>query len=97
MKSRLSFAALVILVCTSLKILAAEPSLTLARDKNFLVIRGPQIPGEEIRIHYLEAYCRAGSTDADWRAAGSLVSLGESETKRFTVASRSNMPVSIAC
>jgi hypothetical protein len=46
---------------------AAEPSLALARDKNFLVIRGAQLPGEEIRINYLEAYCRAGSTDADWK------------------------------
>lgn len=45
---------------------AADPSLTLARDNSFLVIRGAQIPGGEIRINYLEAYCRAGSTDADW-------------------------------
>jgi hypothetical protein len=46
--------------------IAADPSLTLARDGHFLVIRGPQLPGGEIRINYLEAYCRAGSTDADW-------------------------------
>jgi len=42
----------------------AEP-LTLVREKNMLFIRGPQLPGE-IAINYLEAYCRAGSTDADW-------------------------------
>ncbi len=42
----------------------AEP-LTLVRDKNHLFIRGPQLPGE-VSINYLEAYCRAGSTDADW-------------------------------
>lgn len=42
----------------------AEP-LTLVREKNMLFIRGPQLPGE-ISINYLEAYCRAGSTDADW-------------------------------
>ena len=42
----------------------AEP-LTLVREKNMLFIRGPQLPGE-IVINYLEAYCRAGSTDADW-------------------------------
>lgn len=41
-----------------------EP-LTLVREKNMLFIRGPQLPGE-ISINYLEAYCRAGSTDADW-------------------------------
>src|SRR4051812_3933423 len=43
-----------------------KPTLTLAREQNWLIIRGPQIPGGEIRINYLEAYCRAGSTDADW-------------------------------
>ena len=42
----------------------AEP-LTLVPEKNMLFIRGPQLPGE-IPINYLEAYCRAGSTDADW-------------------------------
>jgi hypothetical protein len=42
----------------------AEP-LTLVREKNMLFVRGPQLPGE-ITINYLEAYCRAGSTDADW-------------------------------
>jgi hypothetical protein len=66
MKSLSRFAALFLLLCASLTALAADPSLTLARDKNFLVIHGSQIPGEEIRINYLEAYCRAGSTDADW-------------------------------
>lgn len=40
-------------------------SLTLERTNHWLVIRGAQLPGE-IRINYLEAYCRAGSTDADW-------------------------------
>jgi hypothetical protein len=39
--------------------------LTLTREDHWLIINGPQLPGE-IRINYLEAYCRAGSTDADW-------------------------------
>jgi hypothetical protein len=34
---------------------------------DFLTIRGG-FPGGEIRIHYLEAYCRPGSTDRDWGA-----------------------------
>lgn len=42
------------------------PGLTLVRNGHWLVIRGAQIPGDEIRINYLEAYCRANSTDADW-------------------------------
>src|ERR1051325_627473 len=45
---------------------AAESTLTLEYKDHFLWIHGPQIPGGSIRIHYLEAYCRAGSTDADW-------------------------------
>lgn len=45
---------------------AADPPLTLHWEKNYLTISGPQLPGQEMRVHYLEAYCRAGSTDADW-------------------------------
>jgi hypothetical protein len=45
---------------------ADKPTLTLAYEPGWLVINGPHIPGGAIRIHYLEAYCRAGSTDADW-------------------------------
>lgn len=45
---------------------AAEPRLTLERTNHWLVIRGPHLPASGIRINYLEAYCRAGSTDADW-------------------------------
>lgn len=40
-------------------------TLKLAWDKNYLTIRG-EFPGEEIKIMYLEAYCRPGSTDREW-------------------------------
>ena len=43
----------------------SRPTLRLVRTNNWLIIQGPQLPGE-IRINYLEAYCRPGSTDADW-------------------------------
>lgn len=46
---------------------AAEPQpLKLHWAKNYLTISGDQLPGETMRIHYLEAYCRDNSTDADW-------------------------------
>ncbi len=46
---------------------AAERSIELAYESpHMLVIRAPHLPGREIRVNYLEAYCRAGSTDADW-------------------------------
>jgi hypothetical protein len=41
------------------------PPLELSWAKNFLTIRG-RFPGDEIKIMYLEAYCRPGSTDRDW-------------------------------
>ena len=44
---------------------AAEPGLQIDWEKNYLTIRG-RFPGSEIPIHYLEAYCRPGSTDRDW-------------------------------
>jgi hypothetical protein len=40
--------------------------LTIAWKDNFLTIRGDHIPGKVIKINYLEAYCRPGSTDRDW-------------------------------
>jgi hypothetical protein len=45
---------------------AEPPALRLRWEKNFLTISGPHLPGREMKVHYLEAYCRAGSTDADW-------------------------------
>jgi hypothetical protein len=40
--------------------------LTLSWKKNFLTIRGDHLPGKEVKVMYLEAYCRPGSTDRDW-------------------------------
>lgn len=40
--------------------------LTLSWNKNMLSIRGPHVPGESVETHYLEAYCRPGSTDRLW-------------------------------
>jgi hypothetical protein len=45
---------------------AGNDGLRLAWAKNILTISGRQVPGGEIRILYLEAYCRPGSTDRDW-------------------------------
>lgn len=58
-----SIATLVLSLCASTSFSSA---LTLSRENNWLIIHGPNIPAGEIRINYLEAYCRANSTDADW-------------------------------
>jgi hypothetical protein len=39
--------------------------LDISWSRNFLTIRG-KFPGDELKIMYLEAYCRPGSTDRDW-------------------------------
>jgi hypothetical protein len=48
---------------------AAEPvaGLALSWEKNMLSIRGPGLPGGELKVWYLEAFCRPGSTDRDWK------------------------------
>jgi hypothetical protein len=53
-----------VLACQSA--MAADPPLKLHWEKNYLTISGTQLPGGEMEVNYLEAYCRAGSTDADW-------------------------------
>jgi hypothetical protein len=46
---------------------AESAPLTLSWADNFLTIHGAHLPGGQVRIQYLEAYCRPGSTDRDWR------------------------------
>lgn len=46
--------------------MADDAALKLHWEKDYLTISGEHLPGHEIKVHYLEAYCRAGSTDADW-------------------------------
>lgn len=41
--------------------------LSLSWQKNMLTISGEHLPGGPLKIHYIEAYCRPGSTDRDWR------------------------------
>ena len=65
MKFLTQLAVIGLTILNATQILAAEP-LKLDWEKDWLTISGDQIPGNAIRIHYLEAYCRAGSTDADW-------------------------------
>lgn len=46
---------------------APPAALTLDRVDNWLILRGDHLPGGEIRVNYLEAFCRAGSTAAEWK------------------------------
>jgi hypothetical protein len=40
--------------------------LSLDWADDVLTIRGGRIPGGDVRVWYLEAYCRPGSTNRDW-------------------------------
>jgi hypothetical protein len=41
-------------------------ALTLSWADNFLTIHGDFLPQRHLKVQYLEAYCRPGSTDRDW-------------------------------
>ena len=45
---------------------AAPRALTLGWTNDFLTITGDHLPGKQIRILYLEAYCRPHSQTNDW-------------------------------
>jgi len=44
---------------------SSSPPLTCTWEDNYLHIHG-EFPGKVVKVHYLEAYCRPGSTDRDW-------------------------------
>jgi hypothetical protein len=69
MTRQIALFALALGLASASRVHAGEPGarLVLRWEKNFLHIRGDRIPGGEIEINYLEAYCRPGSTDRDWR------------------------------
>ena len=43
-----------------------EDMLNLSWAENILTIKGPHLPQGNVKIWYLEAFCRPGSTDRDW-------------------------------
>ena len=59
--------AILLSICFAISTNAvAEDGLTVHWKDRFLEVRGEAIPGGPIRTHYLEAYCRPGSTDREW-------------------------------
>jgi hypothetical protein len=44
----------------------SDARLNISWKENYLTIRGDRLPGGSLEVHYLEAYCRPGSTDRDW-------------------------------
>jgi len=70
--SKISLLLFVVLFCLLIGTgsFADEPDagvdLSIKWADRFLTISG-NFPGEEMRIHYLEAYCRPGSTAQEWK------------------------------
>ena len=57
-----------LLLAGSLAVAAGTTAgLSVTWTNNMLSVSGPGIPGGEIDIWYLEAFCRSGSTRRDWR------------------------------
>lgn len=46
---------------------ADAAAINIKWDKNFLYVSSADLPGGPVAIHYLEAYCRSGSTDRVWQ------------------------------
>lgn len=46
---------------------ADDKKLHLSWKDNFLTIAGAHVPGHEVKVLYLEAYCRPGSTNRRWQ------------------------------
>lgn len=68
-RSLLAFASGIALGAAPAVFARADPPgrLKIRWENNFLSIGGAPIEGREITINFLEAYCRAGSTDRNWR------------------------------
>jgi hypothetical protein len=64
---RVALLVLVLLPARQAAPAPAAPDLRISWEKNMLSIRGPGLSGEKVDVWYLEAYCRSGSTDREWR------------------------------
>ena len=62
--NRLLLLTMLVLVANTVS--AQTGGLTVHWQDRYLEVRGQAIPGGPIRTHYLEAYCRPGSTDREW-------------------------------
>ena len=76
---RASFSATLLGACWAIPLFLGSPEktltlraednapLSLSWEKNYLTIKGARLPEDGLKVHYLEAYCRDGSTDRNWQ------------------------------
>lgn len=67
MRSAIKWVLVLVGLMAGAPAVAAEPSpFKLKWKDNLLTVSGQDLPGGDLAIWYLEAYCRPGSTDRDW-------------------------------
>jgi hypothetical protein len=54
------------LLLVALSACHAATSLRIAWTNNMLTLSSPELPGTNVQVWYLEAFCRGGSTHRDW-------------------------------
>jgi hypothetical protein len=64
----LSVSAFFVVAATATADHLKPPPLTLGWKDNILTISGDRLPGKELKILYLEVYCRPNSRAPDWSA-----------------------------
>ena len=80
--------ALLLCVLASAPCLAqTDLGLKLAWKDNYLTITGDKLPGREMKVLYIEAYCRPGSTKRKWEQTtiGHKTRLVSSDAKRVVL------------
>src|SRR4029077_20780579 len=45
----------------------SHAQLQIGWTNNLLTVSGPNVPGGKLDVWYLEAFCRSGAHDRDWR------------------------------
>ena len=57
---------LLVSILTCIPCFAEDLGLKLVWQKNILTISGTRLPGGQMKVLYMEAYCRPGSTNRKW-------------------------------
>jgi hypothetical protein len=68
MNRKILFILPVALIALGALMAGGSPALRLSWERNILTIAGDQLPGKEMKILYIEAYCRPHSQTTDWMA-----------------------------
>ena len=66
MSPRIIATAIAVLACVTSAHASEDAPLTISWKDDWLTIRGRAVGPAGIRVHYLEAYCRPGSTNRKW-------------------------------